>query len=221
MTDEESNLQPSRLYRAGASLYERRKRSAFNVFLNVVIVFFCVILVLELFFNLFYMGIYVVNISMEPTLMGADSEDVPGGEFIYVDKYAKPDYGDIVVVYREDKIYGTVSSGNIIKRVVAFGGDSVRMEHGVLYVNDKKVDESYLNFENIDGTLPVNNFDAHVVKDGCMFLLGDNRDKSTDSRHNGDYPNENLVGVVPDWSMSVKSFTTGVYTFFNFTLWGK
>lgn len=231
MTDEELNLQQNRLFKAGASLYERRQRSSFNVFLNVVIVFFCVILVLELFFNLFYMGIYVVNVSMEPTLMGADNENVSGGEFIYLNKYAKPDYGDIVVVYREEERYGTVERGNIIKRVVAFGGDSVRMENGILYVNEKEVDESYLNLDEIIDKLAESesaySFDTHVVKEGCMFLLGDNRNRSTDSRPNRtrseciDYPADNLVGVVPDWSMSVKSFTTGVYTFFNFTLWGK
>ena len=203
----------------GSSLYKRQRRSPFNVLLNVVIVLFCFILVIEVVFNLLFMGIYVVNVSMQPTLIGARNENVSGGEFIYVDKYAKTDYGDIVIVYREVDYNGHIEKGNIIKRVVAFGGDTVRMERGVLYVNDKKVEEDYLVYN--DPERPINSFDEITVNEGYMFLLGDNRNESTDSRQNGEYPVKNLVGVVPGWAMSVKSLTTGIYTFFNFTLWGK
>ena len=208
-------LVTSRLFDVRDSLYKKERRSPLNIFLNVVIVLFCVILVFELSFNVLYTGIYVIDRSMTPTLIGAQSANVPGGEFIYVDKYAKPTYGDIVVVYREAED-GT--KGNIIKRVVALEGDKVKIVKGVLFVKGEKVDEYYLdpNYNSDE-----NEFEEHTVKEGCMFLLGDNRNVSSDSRQNGDYPVENLVGVVPKWSMQIKSLTTKFYTFFNFTIWGK
>jgi len=200
------------------SLYKIERRSPLNILLNVVIVFFCSVLVLELSFNILFTGIYVIDVSMTPTITGARSANSAGGEFIYVDKYAKPDYGDIVVVYRET---ADGQRGNIIKRVVAFGGDTVELIEGVLKVNGEEVDESYLDADYNSPLNLANTFGEHTVKEGCMFLLGDNRNVSSDSRQNGDYPVENLVGVVPKWSMDLKSFTTKFYTFFNFTLWGN
>ena len=210
-------LETSRLNNVRDSLYKRNGRSPLNICLNVIIVLFCAILVLELSFNTLYTGIYVIDKSMTPTLIGAQHINRPGGEFIYVDKYAKPDYGDVVVVYRET---ADGEKGNIIKRVVAFGGDTVELIEGVLWVNgevvDYNLDEEYNSPEN-----DCNTFAEHTVEKGCMFLLGDNRNVSNDSRQNGDYPVKNLVGVVPKWSMKIKSFTTKFYTFFNFTLLGK
>ncbi|MDE7167857.1 MAG: signal peptidase I [Clostridia bacterium] len=209
----------SRLFDVRDSLYKRERRSPLNICLNVIIVLFCAILVLELSFNVLYTGIYVIDESMTPTIIGAPASNRSGGEFIYIDKYAKPNRGDIVVVYRETPD-GT--KGNIIKRVVALGGDTIELYKGVLKVNGEVVDEYYLdeNYnspENEYNTLP----EHHTVVEGGMFLLGDNRNVSNDSRQNGDYPVENLVGVVPKWSMKIKPMTTKFYTFFNFTLWGK
>ncbi len=211
-------LETSRIFDVRDSLYKRDRRSPLNILLNVVIVFFCAVLILELSFNLLFTGIYVIDKSMTPTLIGAPSANKAGGEFIYVDKYAKPDYGDIVVVYREtpDGV-----KGNIIKRVVAFAGDTVEIVKGVLFVNGEEKEEAYLDGYYNSPENDCNTFAEHVVEEGCMFLIGDNRNVSSDSRQNGDYPIENLVGVVPAWSMTLKGFTTGFYTFFNFTLWGK
>ncbi len=125
-----------------------------------------------------------------------------------------------MVVYRETtNSRGQKVKGNIIKRVVAFGGDTVEIKGGVLIVNGNEVDEPYVDPSR--NTPLLNNYGEHTVKEGCMFLLGDNRNESTDSRDNGDYPQANLVGVVPQWSINVKSFTTAIYTFFNYTLTGK
>ncbi len=208
------------LKEVGGKLYANKRPILFGALLNVAIFVLCILLFIEVLFNVFFMGIYVVNISMQPTLTGAVSENISGGDFIYVNKFVKPDYGDIVVVYREaTSPDGYTERGNIIKRAVAFGGDKVEMKHGILYLNGKEVDESYLDFSRIDPDK--NNFSEHVVKENCMFLLGDNRDNSTDSRECGDYPMEDLVGVMPQWSYDIKGLTTAVYTFFNFTIFGK
>lgn len=211
------------------SLYGKERRSVTNALLNIIIAFFCVVLAVELIFNSFFTGIYVVNVSMTPTFTGApvtgyydDGTEIygSGGDFIYVSKTAKPDYGDVVVVYRETtNSRGQKVKGNIIKRVVAFGGDTVEIKGGVLILNGNEVDEPYVDPSR--NTPLLNNYGEHTVKEGCMFLLGDNRNESTDSRDNGDYPQANLVGVVPQWSINVKSFTTAIYTFFNYTLTGK
>ena len=217
-------LKTSRLVDVRDSLFKREGRSPLNICLNVIIVLFCAILVLELSFNVLYTGIYVIDRSMTPTLIGAKYAGSAGGEFIYVDKYAKPGYGDIVVVYRETE-NGT--NGNIIKRVVAFGGDTVKLDSGKLSVKKAGCDEFvlipeyYLDPNYNSSESECNTFAEHKVKEGCMFLLGDNRNVSNDSRQNGDYPVKDLVGVVPKWSIKIKSVTTKFYTFFNFTLWGK
>ena len=213
-------LETSRFKNVRDSLYKRDRRSPLNICLNVIIVLFCAILVLELSFNVLFTGIYVIDESMLPTVVGADPKhpNEPGGEFIYVDKYAKPHRGDIVVVYRET---ADGAKGNIIKRVVAFGGDTVELLNGVLKVNGKVVVEDYLDVYYNSPENACNTFAEHTVEKGCMFLLGDNRNVSSDSRQNGDYPVKNLVGIVPNWSMKMKSVTTKFYTFFNFTLWGN
>ena len=218
MTEDSNRL---KLKNTGACLFDYRQPQFTNIFLNVIIIAFSVIIVGELLFNCFFTGIYVVNISMQPTFNGAVSENRPGGDFIYVNKWAQPDYGDVVVVYAEASgSDGIITRGNLIKRAMAFGGDTVEIKEGVLYRNGEAVDESeYLEEERNSPYL--NNFPEHTVKDGCMFLLGDNRNKSSDSREYGDFPLTSLVGVVPEWSIANKDFTTAVYTYFNFTLLGK
>ncbi len=209
------------LYRAGECLYAKKRNGVANAVLNFILIAFIAVVAIELVFNCFYTGIYVVNISMQPNFNGAVRESEPGGDFIYVNKWSQPQYGDVVVVYRDFTLEnGTRESGNIIKRVVALGGDTVKIEGGVLYRNGEPVDESAYIFPEYNLPL-LNNYDEHVVKENCMFLLGDNRNKSTDSREYGDFELSALVGVVPKWSIATKGISTAIYTFFNFTIFGK
>lgn len=213
------NTEDNNLIVAGECLYVK-KRSVFNLVTNVLLVVLCVIFLLEICFNTFFTGIYVVNVSMRPNFIGAEREGVRGGDFIYVNTAAQPDYGDVVVVYREEvNIYGEVEKGNIIKRVLAFGGDWIEIVDGLVYVNDELVVEDYIHPDYNDPEK--NNFSRHLVEENCMFLLGDNRNESKDSRETCDYPLKDLVGVVPQWSIALKPFTTALYTFFNFTIYGK
>lgn len=209
----------------GKSLYERNKPSSVNLILNIIIILFLCLFIGELIFNSYYNNIYVKGSSMVPTLTGAATdrggEVAPGGDYVFVNTRAKPKYFDIVVVKTTDS-YGV--SYDIIKRVVAFGGDTVRLDRGQLSIKysgeeeftpiiEKYVLEEYNTWNN-----PVNTIADHVVEEGCMFLLGDNRNVSEDSRRRGDYPMSSLVGVVPEWSLRYKSQITAFYTFFEFKL---
>lgn len=207
-------------------LYSKKDGSKFNNILNVLIFIIIVIIILELTFASTYSGIYVVENSMYPTLNGAPDEKSAGGDYVYVNTKIKPDYGDIVVVNK-------TSSKVIIKRVVAFGGDSVKLIDGVLYIKYSgtedfvAINESYVAQEN-NTSAEKNNYplladstvnpDGHIVRENAMFLLGDNRDVSVDSRDSGDFDVGSLIGVVTDFSMRNKKFLTAVHTFFAYEI---
>ena len=203
------------------SLYNAQSKSKINIVLNVLIVIMVIALIIEISFGINYAGYYVVHSSMNPTLTGAEEYDKEGGDYVYINKNAKPTYGDIVVVSKD-------KDTTIIKRVIALGGDRVRLINGVLEVKKgdgefEIVSEPYVaaenNTSNSKNTYPKNGLDeGHLVADGAMFLLGDNRDISVDSRDDGDYPLTSLYGVVTNWSLKNKKFLTGLHTYFKFQL---
>ena len=209
----------------GESLYGPQKRPKLNLILNIVVFVFVLLLSIELVFNSFFTSIYVEGSSMMPTIVGADGRSVAGGDFIYVSGNIDPYYGDIVVLEKHDiDPFGREEVYNIVKRAIAFEGDTVKMDHGTLYLKKAglgyfmRVEEDYVASERCDPDKPVNSFDEYTVGEGGIFLMGDNRNDSHDSRMDGEYPIANLVGVVPDWSMKHKKFITGFYTFFKYTL---
>ncbi len=196
----------------GAGLFERRRASKLNYIVNAALILLVLFLVAEISFNMRYTSILVDGRSMLPTLVGAENGE--GGDFIFIDTTISPTYGDIVVVRRADGSF-------IIKRVVAFGGDTVKSEAGVLSIKYKgsetfeDKDEPYLSPEYNRPELLKNSFSEHLVEEGKMFLLGDNRNESADSRLNGDYPLKDVVGVVPEWALRRKAQITAFYTYFK------
>ena len=209
------------LIKVRESLYGNNGKNKLNILVNAVIAFVILILAIEICFSINYSGVYIVESSMRPTLTGASSKDVIGGDYVYVNKHATPDYGDIVVVYHGQE-------GFIIKRAVAFGGDRVMLIEGTLYIKYKgktefvPVEEEYVFPEYNDPTLAKNNKfsndGGYLVPDGHFFLLGDNRNISLDSRDLGSFPLSSLDGVVTEWSLAHKSFCTALYNYFRFKL---
>ena len=113
--------------------------------------------------------ITVVGSSMVPTL--------EEGNLLIVSRlFYRPKYGDIVVLRKE-----SFMADPIVKRVIATEGQTVDIDfaEGIVYVDGTALDEPYVNSttnEREDFTEPV------TVPEGCVFVMGDNRNRSTDSR---------------------------------------
>jgi signal peptidase I len=129
---------------------------------------------------------------MEPARVRSDSmlPTLPPGAVLLIDKVSlrvrEPHRGDIVIAIDPR------SGQSIVKRVVAVGGDSVGIEDGVLVVNGTTIVEKYIDNDNMDGFY----FGPDVVPADHVFLLGDNRDTSEDSRAFGPVAVDDIDGRV-------------------------
>jgi len=138
---------------------------------------------------------------MEPTLEIGDHILV--NKFIYGIKIPftsirlfpleKPKRGDVVVF-----IYPLDPGKDFIKRVVAVEGDTVQIINKKLIINGAEVPDPHAVYKD-DTIFPAevqkrDNFGPVTVPKGCLFVLGDNRDRSLDSRFWGFVPIEDLRG---------------------------
>jgi len=127
--------------------------------------------------------------SMEPTLQVGDHILV--NKFIYgikipftnnkIVQFKDPKRGDIIVfVYPKDR------SKDFIKRVIGTEGEKVEIVHNKIYINDKVIDDLWGHYMEKSDMLrylqPPGKFGPVVVPKGSLFVLGDNRDNSQDSR---------------------------------------
>lgn len=129
--------------------------------------------------NLVSSRIRVESISMQPTLYA--------GNFVFVNKLAfyfvEPQRGDVIVFkYPPDP-----TQVPYIKRVIGLPNDSIHIEGGKVYVNGLELVEPYL-------TEPTNRGGDWVVPENHLFVMGDNRNSSSDSRTWGTVPMENVIG---------------------------
>ena len=134
------------------------------------------ILVVVLLFTFCFRMVGISGSSMENTLFDSD-------RVIIRSAFYTPKNGDIVVVSRDYIVNQDGSSpAPIIKRIIATEGQKVYLdyENSKVYVDDVLLDEPYVNGALSKPAMPIKN--PHVVKEGCVFLLGDHRDVSHDSR---------------------------------------
>lgn len=131
-----------------------------------------------------FRSITVSGNSMNDTLINNDR--VLATNFLYT-----PQYGDIVIVEADKlRLNGTAIYGEtIIKRVIAKEGDTIRIDFGsgVVYLNGEVLEEDYIKEPirvHYQGWMESNK--DYVVPENCVFVMGDNRNGSNDSRNMAD-----------------------------------
>jgi signal peptidase I len=97
-------------------------------------------------------------------------------------QYDSPRRGDVVVFTRPDEVDTTEDESeiNIIKRVIAIPGDVVEVRGASLFINGQIQNEPYARW--LDNGIPEGDFGPERVPANHVLLLGDNRDRSRDSR---------------------------------------
>lgn len=139
----------------------------------------------------------VHDISMQPTLVDGDN--------LIVEKLSTKlgglKRGDIIVFYSPEE------KKQLIKRLIALAGDKVEIKEGKVFVNDKEVKEEYLG-DVITEPLGNLEYSKLTIPKGYVYVLGDNRPNSTDSR---------ILGPIETSKISGRA----IFRFFPFNKFGK
>jgi signal peptidase I len=157
---------------------EKKSRPSIVGFAVDVLETFLLALILFFGINAVTDRVRVENISMMPTLQP--------GEFVLVNKIAykvgEPSRGDIITFH-----YPRNPVENYIKRVIGLPGDKVVIQNGQVFVNDQQLAEPYIS-------APPAYANNWTVPEGSLFVLGDNRNQSSDSHSWGYVPMDSVVG---------------------------
>ena len=128
------------------------------------------IIVCVLLFSFAVRLVDVVGESMLPTLEAGD-------KIIVSDLFYTPKQGDIIV-FRKDEY----RPQPLVKRIIAVAGQKIDIDFntGTVYVGGEAIDEPYIAEPTVD---PLDFNGEVTVPEGCVFVMGDNRNHSTDSRY--------------------------------------
>ncbi len=169
----------------------RRKTRSFVEWSIVLVAALTVALLVRAFV---FGAFYIPSDSMEPVLGVGDRILV--NKLSYVS--SEPSRGDLIV-FLPPETATDIAGIELIKRVVAIGGDTVQFIGGSLFLNGVPTEEEY-----ILPAEPTRDFGRTFVPEDHIFVMGDNRSNSRDSRQFGSVPVDNVVGraLVTYWPPS-------------------
>lgn len=196
-SDEGSSAQPD--------LLEERRKPFWRELPVLVVIAFAVALLIKTFL---LQAFYIPSASMEPTLVEGDRVLVEKVSY----RFGGPDRGDVVVFEKDLELppgaeddqsifedigdgfrslfgFPTGGSQDFIKRTVAIEGDTIEGRDGKVFVNGAEIGEPYLP----DG-IEISAFGPVEIPQGMIFVMGDNRTNSDDSRSFGPIEADTVVG---------------------------
>jgi signal peptidase I len=185
-----------------AEVTRRRQKSIWRELPVLIVIAFAIALLIKSFL---LQAFFIPSGSMIPTLVEGDRVLVEKVSY----RFGEADRGDVIVFERsvadtggdEDGIWTQVGDAfkelfgfptdgqDLIKRVIAVGGETVSASEGQVQINGEPIDEPYLP----EGTT-TEPFGPIVVPEDSVFVMGDNRDGSDDSRVFGPIPTDTIVG---------------------------
>lgn len=189
---------------------EEKKKSVFREYAEAIII----AVLLALFIRTFVIQAFKIpSGSMLPTLQIGDHLLV--NKFLYGIKVPftgkllipikDPKHGDVVVFrFPEDRKI------DYIKRVIGVPGDKIEIRNKSLVINGKKIEDAHGQFTSTAslpaGTSPKDNFGPITVPEGKIFVMGDNRDNSYDSRFWGYVDQTDVLGkaIIIYWSWDIQ-----------------
>jgi signal peptidase I len=205
--------------RAGGPLGEppaddpRRQRGFFGELPVLIIIAFVLALLLKTFL---VQAFFIPSSSMEPTLLEQDRVLV--NKLVY--RFREPARGEVIVFTKRDEapeldevepagpvgrflesVAGLLGMGregerDFIKRIIGLPGETIEMRDGVVYVDDEPLPEAPTDEGGYLAMRDMESYGPYEVPEGHLFMMGDNRPNSADSRFPslGTIPVEDVVG---------------------------
>jgi len=179
LSDTESHADP-----AGTKGRRARKKSGIRTLVEWALVLGGALAAALVIQATFLKAFYIPSGSMEPTLEINDRVLVNKLSYSFGDVQR----GDIIVFHKPENAPDS-EVNDFIKRVVALEGDTIESRNGAVYLNGSPVDEGYLDPGTVTLNLP-----SQQIPPGHIFVMGDNRAHSVDSRVFGPIEEGSIVG---------------------------
>jgi len=127
---------------------------------------------------------YIPSGSMHPTLL--EEDHILVNKFIY--RFRDPRHGEVIVFKAPPQASPDGTEKDFIKRVIGLPGDVIMVKDGKTYVNNKPLDEPYIQEP------PLYEYGPERVPEGKLFVMGDNRNDSNDSHQWGTLDRSRVLG---------------------------
>jgi signal peptidase I len=156
--------------------FKKFGRDVVEVVLPAVVLFFII-------HTFFLEARYVPSPSMVPTIEVQDR--FLSNKTAYW--FQKPQRYDIIIFKPPAELH---VKEDFVKRVIGLPGETIAVHNGVVYINNKPLPEPYITPDHA----PLADFNPYIIPDGKLFMMGDNRNNSQDSRYWGPLPIGNIKG---------------------------